>query len=66
MFKDITPLLQDRQTLELACDLMARPFLKGGVDLVVGVESRGFIFGTALAHTIGKEVIDLVLDPVRV
>lgn len=53
VFKDITPLLQDRQTLELACDLMARPFLKGGVDLVVGVESRGFIFGPPVAMRLG-------------
>ncbi len=53
VFKDITPLLQDRQTLELACDLMARPFLKSSVDLVVGVESRGFIFGPPVAMQLG-------------
>jgi adenine phosphoribosyltransferase len=49
VFKDITPLLQDRKCLELACDLMARPFVDAQVDLVVGIESRGFIFGPPVA-----------------
>ena len=53
VFKDITPLLQDCEALELACELMARPFLAGGVDLVVGVESRGFIFGPPVAMRLG-------------
>ncbi len=53
VFKDITPLLRDRQTLELACELMARPFLRSSVDLVVGVESRGFIFGPPVAMRLG-------------
>ncbi len=53
VFKDITPLLQDCEALELACDLMARPFIGGGVDLVVGVESRGFIFGPPVAMRLG-------------
>ena len=41
VFKDITPLLQDCEALELACDLMARPFIGGGVDLVVAAKGRG-------------------------
>lgn len=53
VFKDITPLLQDRQSLELACDLMARPFEDAEVDLVVGIESRGFIFGPPVALRLG-------------
>ena len=53
VFKDITPLLQDRESLELACELMARPFLKGSIDLVVGIEARGFIFGPSVAMLLG-------------
>lgn len=52
MFKDITPLLADSAGLALAVELMASPFRKEKVDLVVGAESRGFIFGTAIAQTL--------------
>lgn len=49
VFKDITPLLADRSALALAVECMAHPWRASGVDVVVGPESRGFIFGTALA-----------------
>ncbi|MFQ5513491.1 MAG: adenine phosphoribosyltransferase [Myxococcota bacterium] len=49
LFRDITPLLQDPQTLKLACEAMTDPFRDSDVDLVVGVESRGFIFGPPVA-----------------
>jgi adenine phosphoribosyltransferase len=49
VFKDITPLLQDADSLRLACELLAAPFRSSRVDLVVGVESRGFIFGPPVA-----------------
>ena len=49
IFKDITPLLADPEGLSLAVELMAQPFRDSHVDLVVGTESRGFIFGTAVA-----------------
>jgi adenine phosphoribosyltransferase len=52
MFKDITPLLADPAGLSLAVELMAHPFRKLDVDLVVGAESRGFIFGTAIAQAL--------------
>jgi adenine phosphoribosyltransferase len=51
-FKDFTPLLQNPQTLALAVELMANPFRGKHVDVVVGAESRGFIFGTALAQAL--------------
>ncbi|HZW05904.1 MAG TPA: adenine phosphoribosyltransferase, partial [Phycisphaerales bacterium] len=61
-FKDFTPLLQDAAALAMAVELMANPFRGGadpgpgepapGVDIVVGAESRGFIFGTALAQAL--------------
>ena len=49
LFRDITPLLADPSGLALAIELMANPFRGKNVDLVVGAESRGFIFGTAVA-----------------
>ncbi len=53
LFKDITPVLQDPQTLEIACRLLAEPFQGRDVSLVVGVESRGFIFGPPVALALG-------------
>ena len=49
MFRDITPLLASPSGLGLAVELMANPFRGKSVDLVIGAESRGFIFGTAVA-----------------
>jgi adenine phosphoribosyltransferase len=53
VFKDITPVLQDPAALALACDLLTAPFESRGVDLVVGIESRGFIFGPPVALSLG-------------
>jgi adenine phosphoribosyltransferase len=49
LFRDITPLLADASGLALAIELLANPFRGKHIDLVVGAESRGFIFGTAVA-----------------
>lgn len=49
-FKDITPLLRDRDTLELTSQVLARPFRGMKIDYVTGLESRGFLFGTNLAQ----------------
>ena len=49
LFRDITPLLADASGLALAVELLANPYRGKNIDLVVGAESRGFIFGTAVA-----------------
>ena len=49
LFRDITPMLADPSGLALAVELLANPYRGKYVDLVVGAESRGFIFGTAVA-----------------
>jgi adenine phosphoribosyltransferase len=57
VFKDITPLLQDVKSLKLAAELMAEPFRDAGVDAVVGVESRGFIFAPLVALELGAGLV---------
>ena len=52
VFKDVTPLLKDPAGLALAVELMANPFRNERIDVVVGPESRGFIFGTAVATSL--------------
>jgi len=52
-FKDITTLLKDGKLLKEAIDRMVSPFVNDKVDIVVGPESRGFIFGTPAAIALG-------------
>src|SRR5712691_6655274 len=54
LFYDITTLLQDPAGFRAAIDSMALPFQDQGIDIVVGIESRGFIFGAAVADRIGS------------
>ena len=50
LFKDITTLLKDGPSFQFVVDSFARRYEPERVDVVVGVESRGFILGGALAH----------------
>jgi adenine phosphoribosyltransferase len=59
LFKDITPLLKSPEGLALAISGMAEAVDPDSFDVVCGIESRGFIFGTALAHRIGKGFIPI-------
>jgi adenine phosphoribosyltransferase len=54
VFKDITPLLAHPEAFRRAIDLMAEPLRGRDFDLLVGIESRGFIFAAALAYALGK------------
>lgn len=53
LFRDITPLLQDAHALRLVLDIFAARYHDAHIDQVVGIESRGFIFGTPLAYMLG-------------
>jgi adenine phosphoribosyltransferase len=53
LFRDITPLLQDAGALRFAVETMANRYKGANIDQVVGIESRGFIFGTPLAYILG-------------
>lgn len=57
VFKDITPLLSSSEGLRVAIEGIASMVDPDDYDLVCGIESRGFIFGTALAHHLGKGFI---------
>ena len=52
VFKDITTLLQEPKAFQSAVDQMVAPFRGKGISAVVGIESRGFIFGSAMALTL--------------
>jgi adenine phosphoribosyltransferase len=52
IFKDITPLLANPSGLALAVEILCNPFRGQGIQAVVGAESRGFIFGTAVAQAL--------------
>jgi adenine phosphoribosyltransferase len=53
LFYDITTLLQEPVGFRAAIDSLATPFKDQSIDLVIGIESRGFIFGAAVADRIG-------------
>ncbi len=62
LFYDITTLLRDRDGFRLAVDRMAAPYLGATVDVVVGIESRGFILGAAVADRLNAGFV-LVRKP---
>lgn len=59
LFKDITPLLGHPAALAMAVELMASPFRGKGIELVCGAESRGFIFGTAIAQALSAGFVPI-------
>ena len=59
LFKDITPLLADPAAMREACDRLAAPFAGKGVAKVVGIESRGFLFGAPVAERLGAGLVPI-------
>jgi adenine phosphoribosyltransferase len=53
LFYDITTLLGDPQGFRDTVDALAAPYMGEDVDLVIGIESRGFILGAAVANALG-------------
>ncbi len=53
MFRDITTLLKDAQGFKETIDLLYKRYKDKKIDKVVGIESRGFIFGAPLAYLLG-------------
>ena len=57
IFRDVTSVLQDAEGLHLAIDTMQDKIKDLDFDVVVGPESRGFIFGTPIAYNTGKPFV---------
>ena len=60
--KDITTLLRDASCFNRAVDLLGHRYLDQKIDVVLGIEARGFLIGSALAYKLNKGVI-LVRKP---
>ena len=56
-FKDITTLLADPRSFQMAIDMIAHRYVGKGIEAVVGIEARGFIMGAALAYKLGAGVV---------
>ncbi|NLL93460.1 MAG: adenine phosphoribosyltransferase [Clostridiales bacterium] len=54
IFRDITSVLEDGESLKLSVDLMQEKIKDIDFDVVIGPESRGFIFGMPIAYNMGK------------
>jgi adenine phosphoribosyltransferase len=61
MFRDITTLIKDPVGFRLVIDSLTQRYIKGDVafDIIVGIESRGFIIGGALSYTLGKGFVPI-------
>jgi adenine phosphoribosyltransferase len=59
LFYDITTLLRDPMGFKATIDMLSTPYLDQGIDAVVGIESRGFILGGAVAQRIGAGFIPI-------
>ena len=59
MFRDITTLLKDPDGFKEAVDLIVDHCRKMDIDLVAGIEARGFILGGAIAYNLGKGFVPI-------
>lgn len=59
IFKDITPLVKDPVSLKLAVHQLMQPFLDSNINVIAGMEARGFIFGSLVAWEMGLPFVPL-------
>lgn len=59
LFKDITPLLKDPAALKFATHQLVAPFLGSDINVIAGMEARGFIFGSLVAWEMGLPFVPL-------
>jgi adenine phosphoribosyltransferase len=57
VFRDITPLIRDSEAFKYSIDRMAEHYRNKKIDVILGAEARGFIFGAALAYKMGTGFI---------
>ncbi len=59
MFRDITTLLKDKKGMRRVIDLFVQRYTEQDFDIIAGIEARGFIFGGAIAHQLGKGFVPI-------
>jgi len=59
MFRDITALLKDKEGYNRMIELLTKRYEKMNIDLVAGIESRGFIIGSVLSHRLRVEFVPI-------
>ncbi len=57
VFKDITPIVGDARYFNIAINAIADRHIGRGIDAVVGIDARGFIFGAAVAYRLGAAFV---------
>lgn len=59
IFKDITPLLQNIEIFKMVIDDLCKRYRDKKIDVVAGIESRGFLFGTPVAHELNTSFVPI-------
>ena len=59
LFRDITTILQDKDAFKLSIDMMQKELEDLDFDIIVGPESRGFIFGTPISYNLNKSFVPI-------
>ncbi len=59
IFKDISPLLKNPKALSYSIDKLIEPFSKNNIDIVAGVEARGFLLSTPISLKLNKPMIPI-------
>ncbi|MFO7913753.1 MAG: adenine phosphoribosyltransferase [Desulfotignum sp.] len=53
VFRDLTTLMQDPEAFKHSCDILFQRYCDKGIDKIVGIDARGFVFGGVLAYKLG-------------
>jgi len=53
VFRDLTTLMQDPEAFKYSCDILFQRYCDKGIDKIVGIDARGFVFGGVLAYKLG-------------
>lgn len=53
IFRDLTTLMQDPEAFRESCDILYERYKMKGIDKIVGIDARGFVFGAVLAYKMG-------------
>jgi adenine phosphoribosyltransferase len=59
MFRDITPLLQDPKTFRILIDLFVHRYMDQNIDVVAGIDARGFVLGAVIAYELNKGFVPI-------